>query len=96
MGSIRNVSGRDIFTSGSGAIKDGEVAEVPDDQVYAYTASANFEPVGSDSKALHDQGAKEEKARVEAEAKLRRAAMGTQDQPIEDEPEPEKKAAKRA
>lgn len=94
MASIRNVSGRDIFLAGVGVVKDTEVAEVPDEQVYSYTASANFDAVGSDSKGLHDKAAKDEAGRNEAEEKARRVAMGNVDQPV-DEPEPEKKATKR-
>lgn len=67
MGNIRNVSGQALFVPGFGILDDQDVAEVPDDTVYAYTASANFEPVGSSTEALHQAGATEEAERVAAE-----------------------------
>lgn len=90
MASIRNISGAALYLPGVGAVEAGAVTEVPDERVYAYTASENFDPVGTDSKGLHDQAAEDEAKAVAAEEKDRRAAMGSVDQPAP----AKKKAAK--
>jgi hypothetical protein len=76
MASFRNVSGQPVYLHGLGEVDTNAVVEVADDRLYAYTASANFEPVGAASKAAHEQAAAAEAARVADELAARSAAHG--------------------
>lgn len=79
MAQIRNVSGQPLDIPGIGEVDNDQVFDVPDADVYSYTASANFEPVDATADQHHAAGAAEEAAAVEAE----RLARGI---PAEDEP----------
>lgn len=84
MGKIRNKSGNDLEM----AEKDA-VVEVPDADVYSYTASANWEPVDKAATTAHNKGEKDEKAAVLA-AHNRTVGFTSEDEmSASDEPVPE-------
>lgn len=58
MAKIRNVSGQslDVPALGGRAVADHEVVEVPDEDVFSFTASPSvWAPSGKDAQALHDK-----------------------------------------
>lgn len=69
MAKIRNRSGMDLDVPGRGEVAADGVLEVPDEDVYSYTASANWEPVDKDATTAHNKGERAEARAVKGETK---------------------------
>lgn len=83
MAKIRNTSGDaldvPIYGPPEGVGPD-EILEVPDSEVYSYTASANWEPDDDAADAAHAEGVEAEAVAVAAE-RVERASLGLEDHP---------------
>lgn len=90
MAQIRNVSGQALEVPGHGEIADDEVFEVPDGEVYAYTASDNFDPVDTAADEAHAAGRAAEETAVEAERLARGVPEPDADPGYEGKPPPAK------
>lgn len=55
---IKNVSGEDLLVPwlGGRLVSKGQVVEVREDEVYAFTQQTNWEPADDEAQAAHDEG----------------------------------------